>query len=305
MREFELLARLSERLGGTERPGETFIGDDAAVLDAPRRRLVVSTDLVSEGVHFDRSYTSPCEVGWKAIAVNVSDIAAMGATARYALAAVAAPAGTDLDSLFDGMVEAAEEYGLHLVGGDLSSASVLVVSVAILGEVGAKGAVLRSGASPGDRIYCTGPLGRSAAGLRLLNSGVREGELVEVCRRPRARPREGVLAGELGATAMIDVSDGLARDLSHIATGSGVDLDLEGVPVADGASEEDALGGGEDYELAFTLPPGLEPERAFLEAGLRPPIAIGRAVVGSGRLLRGGVPITVTGWEHDLGNPVR
>ena len=220
------------------------IGDDAAVVAAPAGRLLLAADAVVAGVHADLDAVGLDDLGWRAVVANVSDIAAMGGRPLHLLVSVAAPTETELDLLFDGIDEAAHEYGCEVVGGDLTNAPSLVVAVSVTGTVPNGGApVLRSGARPGDDIYVTGPLGGAAA------NGWHA--------RPRARVEDGERARVGGATAMIDVSDGLAADLNHVAESSriGVEVAVGEVPVAEGATLEQALGGGDDYELVFTAPP--------------------------------------------------
>ncbi|HZD65530.1 MAG TPA: thiamine-phosphate kinase, partial [Acidimicrobiales bacterium] len=248
-------------------PGETWLGDDAAVVTPPGRaggggRLLLATDLAVAGVHADLELVGLADLGWKAVAVNVSDIAAMGASPGQVVVAVAGPPATALETLYEGIEAAAQRWSCPVVGGDLANARVLVVSVALTGAVPSGcgwDPVLRSGARPGDQVFVTGPLGASAAGLRALRAGRRDpaGQaLAARHRRPVARVAEGLAAATGGARAMIDVSDGLASDLSHLARASGVGVDLAVVPVAEGATEADALGGGEDYELVFAAPDG-------------------------------------------------
>lgn len=265
--EFPAIRRLAARLPPAP-AGETWIGDDAAVVRVGGATLLLAADVVVEGVHF-RPGADPADVGWKAIAVNASDIAAMGGRPLHALVSVAGPAATDLDRLYDGIRSACEAAGCAVVGGDLSTNASLVVSVAVTGAVDGE-PVLRSGARPGDILYVTGPLGGAAA------SGWR--------RRPSPRLDEGEAARRAGATAMIDLSDGLGADLGHVLDASGVGAVLEHVPVADGATEEQAVGGGEDYELLFALPAGTPPPAGSLRVGrvvddvsVRPP---------------------ATGWQH-------
>jgi thiamine-monophosphate kinase len=287
--------------------GQTWIGDDAAVLELPESgRLLLATDCLVDGVHFDLSWSQWSDVGWKALAVNVSDIAAMGGKPLAAVVAVVGPVAADLERLYEGIGEAAGRYGCPVVGGDLSSGPGVVVTVAVLGAATDAGPVLRSGARAGDTVFVTGPLGRAAAGLRMLRSGAgTSSELLRAHRRPEARLAEGAAAAAGGASAMIDVSDGLGIDLDRLATASRVGLDLHDVPVARGATLVDALGGGEDYELAFCAP---DPDRVlagFASAGLRGPIAIGRCTgEPSLRRLDGG-EMPVTGYDHDLGARAR
>jgi thiamine-monophosphate kinase len=238
--EFAAIERI-RRLFPPAPAGQAWIGDDAAVLEDG---LLLAIDALVEGVHFAADAALD-DVGWKALTVNVSDIAAMGGTPRHAVVAVAGPQSVDLDLMYEGMAEASRTYGCPVVGGDLTNAAQLVVTVAVTGHVDGA-AVLRSGARPGDGIYSTGPLGGAAAG------GYRA--------RPQARLKEGAAARDAGATAMIDVSDGLVADLNHIAEASGVGYTLDTIPTADGATEEQALRGGDDYELVFTgidLPVGI------------------------------------------------
>jgi thiamine-monophosphate kinase len=263
--EFALIARLRERFPD--------IGDDAAVVDPPSGPLLLASDAVVAGVHSPRD-ADPADLGWKAVVVNVSDIAAMGGRPLHLLVNVTAPRGTDLDRLFEGVGEASHDYLCPVVGGDLAVAECLSVSVAVTGTVdGAP--VTRGGAAAGEWIYVTGPLGAAAA------SGWR--------RRPIARVTEGVDARGAGATAMIDVSDGLLADLGHIADESGVGFALDEVPVAPDATLDQALTGGEDYELVFTAPV------ARLPVGLR----IGQCTADPAqRTLAGQAVPDAGGWEH-------
>lgn len=240
------------------------IGDDAAVFDVPAKPAVLATDTMVEGVDFDLAYSSGGDLGWKALAINVSDLAAMGAEPGQALATMCLPPSTELglvEGVIDGIGRAAEEWGVQVVGGDLSSAPVIVLGVALLGSV--ENAVLRSGASPGDAICVTGHLGGSAGGLaELREDPTAEGPLVLRHRRPRARLDEGRALSRAGVTAMIDVSDGCLIDLTRLlqASGVGCRVDAEAIPVDPdlAASTLDprraALFGGEDFELLFTIP---------------------------------------------------
>ena len=222
------ISRLERLLPGPP-PGETWFGDDAAVL--PGNRLL-ATDSVVQGVHFTDDILG---AGWRVVARNVSDIAAMGGEPDYLVIAVVGQ--VDVDVLYDGVLAACDAFGCRVVGGDLSDGPGLSVTAAITGHVDGP-PVLRSGARPGDVLYVTGPLGAAAAG--------------GYAARPWPRVAEGRAARKAGATAMIDVSDGLAIDLRRLAAASGVGVRIEEVPVADGATEAQALGGGDDYELLFT-----------------------------------------------------
>ena len=261
----------------------TGIGDDTAVLAlGPGALLLATTDLVLEDVHFRRAWASPYDVGWKAMAVNLSDIAAMGGVPRWALVAAALPASAavaEVDAFYSGLQDAAAPSSVVIVGGDTSvSPDGWMINVTLLGEhTGTP--KLRSAARLGDVVAVTGTLGRSAGGLALLETGgaprpdlgarARE-ELTRAHLRPVARLGEGRwLGGQPGVHAMIDMSDGLTTDLGHICQEShvGARIMLDSLPVAPAAREAaSALGkdpiawataGGEDYELLFTCEPGV------------------------------------------------
>ena len=323
---FEAVARLRAPGGEVPPAGDIWIGDDAAVVSpAAGGRTVLATDLLVGGVHFDEALSTLEDVGYKALMVTVSDFAAMGVRPAYALVSMAAPPGTDLDLLGLGLAEAAGETGCVIVGGDLAVSPALVLSTAVFGVTDPEGPppLLRSGARPGDRLFVTGPLGRSAAGLRLLRAaatgsgaageaGPPAGEnpgagsrhtdprLIRAHRRPVARLAEGEAARRSGATAAIDLSDGLAGDLRHLALASGIGVDLETVPVADGATRDEALGGGEDYELLLaTGNPGAL-VAAFRAAELAPPVPVGWCTDRAGQVTVDGVPLPPGGWRHQF-----
>jgi thiamine-monophosphate kinase len=284
---------------------------------------VLTTDLSVAGVHGDLRLIGLDDLGWRALAAAVSDVAAMGARPDGAVVAVAGPPSTDLDLLYEGIAASSEAHRCPVVGGDLSNATEIVLAVAVSGHLeGALGPVLRSGALAGDHLFVTGPLGAGAAGLRSLRASVerqaqsgrgsgaaagatapsdRDVVLEAAHRRPWARLDEGETARLAGARAMIDVSDGLLADLGHVAEASMVGFRLDEVPVAPGATTEEALGGGEDYELVVATP---DPERlvaAFVEAGLRPPLPIGTCTADATERTLGGKPTTALGWEHSWG----
>lgn len=254
-------------------------------------------------MHADLALTGLDDLGWKAVAAAVSDIAAMGGDPGHALVTVTAPPGTDLDLLYAGISAAARETGCPVVGGDLTNGDQIVVTVAVTGAVIGE-AVTRGGARAGDEVWVTGPLGASAAGLRLLRSGPdldRAGrEAIAAHARPIPRLSAGRTARQAGATAMIDVSDGLQADLEHVATASGVGLRLHDIPVHPAAQLDEAQSGGEDYELVFCAPPGAGIPAAFAEAGEREPIRIGVCTPDPDERLLAGVPYTPRGWEHGL-----
>lgn len=277
--EFALIDRLRERLRGRHPEVETGIGDDAAVLAGG---LCVTTDLLVEGVHFRRATASLEDLGWKALAVNLSDLAAMGAAPIAALSALALPAkdaGDTAEALTDGLDDCAAAYGLELAGGDVTAGPLLVIAVTAIGR--AEHPVRRDGGRPGDVLAVTGPLGGARAGLAILEGDGKTNEaLVGRHVRPRPRLDEGrALAGI--AHAMLDLSDGLAGDAVRLAAASGVAarIDLDAVPVEAGVEDVAAAAGrspgwyaaagGEDYEL----------------------LVAGRA----GELEASGVPLTVVG----------
>ncbi len=284
------------------------MGDDAAVVPGPAGDLLLAADATVAGVHADLSLVGVDDLGWKALVANLSDIAAMGGRPTYALVTLAGPLGKiDVDLLYDGIIAASDAYGCPIVGGDLSDAPTLMVAVAIAGDGGGDPPpVLRNGAHPGDTLWVTGPLGASAAGLALLRTD-RAGEAPDLAlahRRPRPRLAEGVAARAAGATAMIDVSDGLAADVGHLGLASGVGLAIDRVPVAIGVSrvsdkpDELALSGGEDYELVFAAPDVARVEEVFGAAGLAMPIRIGHCTANALDRRLGDGELPTVGWEH-------
>ncbi len=317
---FEAVARLRAPGGEVPPGGDIWIGDDAAVVTpASAGRAVLATDLLVEGVHFDRSLSTLEDVGYKALMVTVSDFAAMGVRPSHALVSMAAPPGTDFDLLGTGLAEAAGETACVIVGGDLAQSPVLVISTAVYGaaEAGEVPPLLRSGARPGDELFVTGPLGRSAAGLRLLRETAMTGttttaagipaerltrvpgpDLVRAHRRPVARLAEGEAARRSGASAAIDLSDGLLGDLRHLAEASGIGVDLGAVPVAEGATRDEALSGGEDYELLLATGTPHDMVAAFRTADLAPPVPIGRCTDRAGHLTLDGDLLPSGGWLH-------
>jgi thiamine-monophosphate kinase len=255
-------------------------GDDCALLRVPAGRdLAVTTDAVVEGVHFSGAF-SPADIGHKALAVNLSDLAAMGATPlafQCALAFPPARAG-DLVGIGRGMARLAKLHNIAISGGNMTRASELSITVTAMGTVKRGRALTRAGARPGDTLYVSGALGGAAAGLL---PGARP-SLVRQQRRPDpCVPLGEALVGI--ASACIDVSDGLAQDLGHLLEASGVGAWLDAVPVQKGATLEQALTGGEDYELLFAVPPA---RVGALQAATRgyahKPIAVGRVVKGQG-----------------------
>lgn len=262
MDEFELISRYFDRNG--DMPGVVVgIGDDGAVLmpDTAKQQIQVVDTLV-EGVHFPPD-SHPADIAYRAVIVNLSDIAAMGGIPRWMTLALTLSDSSEqwVESFSSGLFEAADKYDVALVGGDTTSGPVVTVTVTITGEVETGAALLRSGAKMGDGIFVTGTLGDSAAGLTLLQRGESDDFLVQRFLRPTPRITAGrALVGK--ANSAIDVSDGLVGDLKKLLAASGVggEIDIDKLPISDSLrnkfSEDDqqglALTGGDDYELCFT-----------------------------------------------------
>ncbi|MFA6000713.1 MAG: thiamine-phosphate kinase [Thermoleophilia bacterium] len=305
------------------------IGDDAAVIEPPasKSQEVWTTDLMAEGIHFQTAWQTARELGRKSLAVNLSDIASMGASPRYALFSLACHPKTRVDyvmGICDGIKELASETGVAVIGGDTSaSGESLIISITMGGVVPEGEATLRNGARIGDRICVTGYIGCAAAGLRVVEVGASETwpQLREAFVSPKARINAGMAAREAGVTAMTDLSDGLASDLKHICDQSQVGAvvafeDLLIHPELRQASagnswdlEELVLTGGEDYELLFTLPPARHDElsRAIEETAGVPVTEIGEIVSKSAGLHIMGTDgssrhFPAHGYEHFAGN---
>lgn len=318
-----ILRALFPRLARAGHGAEVLLGpgDDAALVRAADGRVLVSTDLLSEGLDFRRDWSTGRDVGVKAAAQNLADIAAMGGTAHSLVVALVAPSATPLSwvlDLADGLVEGCREVGAVVVGGDLSGGDSLCVSVTVLGGLAGADPVRRDGARVGDVVAHAGVLGHSGAGLALLSAGHGtagepadvEHPLVAAHRRPRPPLAAGPAANLAGATAMIDLSDGLLRDAGRIATASGVDLELDAgagsvldeaqeglAPVAAllGSGPRSAwdwvLAGGEDHGLLACFPPDVTLPDPFRR--------IGQVVAGPGRVLVPQVDLgSSPGWDH-------
>jgi thiamine-monophosphate kinase len=293
--EFGLVGRVTERLG-TASHVLLGPGDDAAVVAVPDGRAVLTTDVLVEGVHFRRDWSTGYDVGRKAAAANLADVMAMGGTGTALLVALVAPPDLPVAwalALADGLHDEAAQVGAVVVGGDTTTGERVVVSVTALGDLAGRGAVTRAGARPGDDVVVTGPLGRAAAGLALLMAGGREGPLVDAHRRPAPPYPLGPALADAGATSMCDVSDGLAADLGHLAAASGVAVELSSellLPLlVPGVALGHALTGGEDHGLVATVPAG-----ARLPAGVT---VVGRVVEGAPAVRLDGEPLR-GGWEH-------
>jgi thiamine-monophosphate kinase len=308
LNEFEFIRRISALLPPA--PPEVLVppGDDCAVLKIGDRTWVAASDMLVSGHHF-KDWATPQDVGYKAVAVNASDVAAMGGTPRFILASGGAPDAQTAHRCFEGVMEACERFGVYPLGGDTTRADALTVDVAILGELAAH-PVLRSGASPGDFLAVTGELGASAAGLLALERGMTGPErLIGRCLRPTPRLEAGRVAARLGVGAMIDLSDGLASDLRRVCDRSavGCDVDLNLLPIKDDTRElAESLGhdpevlattGGEDYELLICAPgPVLDTLAQNVEVPLT---KIGEVVRGDVVFRRGSEPVEgLSGWNH-------
>ena len=309
--EFALLARLQQRLKQADAPPVVRgIGDDCAVLrPADGNDLLVTADTQEEGVHFRRDWSTPEDIGWRCLAVNVSDIAAMGGVPLGAVVALSLPetlAVAFVEALYDGMNALAEAYDCPIIGGNISkSAERLSVTITVLGTAPRDGAVYRASARVGDHIWVTGDLGGAKAGLEALIhpqavAGLSTDAVLSRYRRPRPRLREALFLRQHGAHSLIDLSDGLSSDLAHVceASGVGAQLHADRIPISDETRRAaDALGldaltmalhGGEDFELCLTAPPDAA---APLEQGFRgqfdcPLTCIGTIQAGSGVTLR-------------------
>lgn len=303
-------------------------GDDAAMVSAPDGRVVVSTDLLLEGRHFRRDWSSGYDVGRKAAAQNLADVAAMGAVPTSLVVGLGMPADLPvawLDALTDGFRDECAQVGASVAGGDVTRCDLVVLGVTALGDLGGREPVTRAGARPGHVVAVAGRLGHAAAGLALLEAGAAAppgsalavasaasppgeeavdsalGAAVAAHRRPSPPYACGPEAARLGAGAMLDVSDGLLQDLGHVAAASGVRIELDpvaftvGEPVAAAARElgvdplDWVLTGGDDHALAATFPPGLA-----LPASWQ---VVGRVIVGNGVYVRGRA-VVQGGWDH-------
>lgn len=257
--EFERIARIRAALD-RETPGTlTANGDDAAVFDI-ERPTAVSVDSCIEHTHFESAWLSLQDVGWRSQVAALSDLTAMGATARYVLVALAAPkefSDSSLDALCSGIGEALDKAGAALIGGNLSASGSLSITTTAIGELCGK-SVVRSGAHPGERLYVTGTLGAAGAGLSALLAGELDAKPIAAWRRPPLRTE---LAPQISAcaSACIDISDGLGQDLEHLARASNVGfvVHAEKLPLAECVSANaagylQAWESGEEYELLFT-----------------------------------------------------
>ena len=300
MGELELIAAIETALADRSGRLVRWTGDDAAVTRA-RPFAVTSIDTLVDGVHFRRDTHGMRDIGWKALATALSDLAAMGAEPGEAYVSVVLPDDVaEPLELVQGMEELASECGTTIAGGDVVHGPVLVLTVAVTGWADTEEELVgRDGARPGDLVAVTGELGGSEAGRLLVEAGETEpAELIARHLRPRPRLSCGRGLAGAGATAMIDLSDGLATDARHVADRSGMELRirLDDVPRAATVTPEQAVTGGDDYELLVTIPPAA---RDAAQAAA-PLTWIGEVSAGSGLLLLGPAgPVTgLRGYEH-------
>lgn len=315
--EFALIARIADIIGNHRaRTGDIGIGDDAAVIglgDDPR--VVATTDMLVEGRHFRLDWSSAYDIGRKAAAQNLADLEAMGARPVSLLVAFGAPGTTPVsfaEDLIRGLVDEAAAAGAVISGGDTVGAASVVLSVTAFGSLDGRAPVLRSGAGPGEALYVAGLLGWSAAGLALLERGdaellERHRALVDVHRVPRPPYGYGAVAAAAGATAMIDLSDGLLADVAHLLDASGVGAELLAESWQDLAviAAGRDLGidpsawftaGGEDHALLFTMPTGYDvPGHPLLRR-------FGTTTAAPGIVIDG-APAAPAGFDHFLATP--
>lgn len=306
--EFGVVARIARRLP----QGESVLlgpGDDAAVVKAPDGRVVVTTDLLIEGRHFRRDWSSAYDIGRKAAAQNLSDVAAMGAIPTTLVVGLGMPGDVPVewvDGLADGFRDECALVGASVAGGDIARSELVVIGVTALGDLAGQAPVTRAGARPGQVVAYAGRLGYAAAGLALLSAGIAPTggpllEAVEGHRRPRPPYGRGPEAVRLGATAMLDISDGLLQDLGHVAEASGVGISLDpgafpvAEPVAAAAKELGAdpldwiLTGGEDHALAAIFPS---------EVRLPPHWTVVGHVIDGAKVQVSGRATEAGGWDH-------
>jgi thiamine-monophosphate kinase len=316
--EFGLIDLLAEMVGGGQDEHLLIgIGDDAAAWKGDASIQLATVDSFIQDVHYPPGIASWQELGWKAMAANLSDIAAMGGVPRYALVSLALPEDTEVDdvaALYSGMIDLGQQYGVAIIGGDISRAPIVAITITILGSSQKKQILTRSAAEPGEVVAVTGPLGAAAAGLEMLSKGLQldleaDTRLRNAFLHPSPRIAEGQLLLEQGVKTAIDISDGLISDLSQICKASqvGARVEIDRVPVEPTVkakfgekSLELALSGGEDYELLFTAK--AEVIDRVKRAASCPITAIGEIVAGKGVTLvdRQGNPIELgkAGWEH-------
>lgn len=328
MNEFELIKKIMDKLPPTTSEVITGAGDDTAVVKMTEDSyLLATTDSQVDGAHFFSQFAAPGDIGRKYVAVNISDIAAMGGTPTFCLVSLILPKTLQedyVDNLYDGIIEECKRYDIQIIGGNISTGKQLVVDIFMLGKTTPSQLLRRKGAKPGDKILVTGNLGGAAAGLQLLLNPeleVKDDNRKELLSRqftPTPRLKEAwIIASKHAATSMIDISDGLGADLGHICESSKVGAKIyeEKIPITDAAREvaekmkkndwEVALGGGEDYELCFTAPgEAVSDIISSVKQGTGTEVTIIGEILpeneGKWLVLKNGkaVPLPVKGWDH-------
>ncbi len=317
--EFGLIDLLAKLAGGGQDENLLIgIGDDAAAWRGDASIQLATVDSFIQGVHFPSGLASWKELGWKALAVNLSDIAAMGGLPRYALVSLALPDDSEVDdvtALYTGMLELAKKFGVVIIGGDISRAPLVAITITVFGSSQKKQILSRSSAEPGELVAVTGELGAAAAGLEMLTKKLKFDPQLSAAFRnaflhPIPRIAEGQLLVEQGVKTAIDLSDGLVSDLNQICKNSRVSarVEAERVPVEPGVKAhfgekalEMALGGGEDYELLFTAK--AEVIERVKQLATCPITVIGEILAGGEGVIvvdSRGKPLKFTrrGWEH-------
>ena len=311
--EFALIERIAQIVEQADERVILTIGDDTAVVKKSELDYaLLTTDLMVEDVHFTLKSITPHQLGYKSIAVNISDIAAMGGLPRYAVVSLALPPETEVayvEDIYRGMAEVSRANDVRIVGGDVTRSDKLIINVALMGEVEEEKLTRRSDAQPGDIIMVTGELGASAAGLRLvlhpdIEPKVKNAAALKMAHfQPKPQIKAGRILSSLGVNAVEDISDGLASEIGHIcdASGVGARLYLTKVPVADGVDSVTALtgeraidlavSGGEDYELVFTLPAELRTLviQTLEDAGIK--------ITAVGEILEASHGVTAVDWD--------
>ena len=318
--EFALIDRIASKFRKYKDDVLKGIGDDTAVVKLNKDKCLLYTcDALVSRVHFSEKYFTPYQIGRKAAAVNISDIAAMGGKPNHCLVSLFLSEGTTekfIDELYQGLTEECNLYDIDIIGGNIAKSNQFIIDLFLIGEVSTNNLLLRSGAKVGDLVLVTGTLGDSATGLRLLqnpqlNISERDKKrLIFRHLRPTPRIKEGMfIAGSKKATSMIDISDGLSSDLLHICQASkvGVKLFTDKIPVSDSIKIDLALNGGEDYELCFTVPAKYASD---ISQKLEKETAIKVTIVGEiipkiqGRWLVDSTgkkfPLKAKGWNHFL-----
>lgn len=319
--EFLLIDRIANKINKYKNTVIKGIGDDAAVIKINKNKCLLFTcDSLVSGVHFSEKYATPYQIGRKAAAINISDIAAMGGKPSYFLVSLFLPKNITkkfIDELYKGLIEECSKYNINIIGGNIAKSNKFIIDLFLIGEVSRQNLLLRSGAKIGDSVLVTGTLGESAAGLKLLQKiklNVPKKDRKKLIYRhltPIPRIKEGILISKSKmATSMIDISDGLSSDLGHICDESqvGVKLFKDRIPTANSVKNIVlALNGGEDYELCFTVP---KKYVSNIINKLKKTVKTKVTVIGEitpkkqGRWLidsiGGKIPLKAKGWDHFL-----